>query len=304
MTIATRLFSNGSYFVNGSFDEITQSTIRVTGNTVYSSLFDETTNNGSTPQKRDNANGCIQVSGIFDEFTGAPVVDSSLVLWLDAGQYASYPETGSTWTDLSGRGNHGTLVSSPSFNISGYFNFNYTALSQISVGSTSDLQFLNRNPYTLEAWVYPTRNPGTNNWTGIVDRESLFPAVGGVRDGYNLFFLGSATTTTYFTTERFTSGLGTAVSYTIDQSLSVNAWQHIVATYDGTTLRLYHNGSSVGTPATSTGNISNNVKSLNIAVRGNNFFDGNISNIRIYNKTLTVEEINKNFNALRGRYNI
>lgn len=300
MTIATRLFANGNYHVNGSFDEVTQSTISVTGNVVYSSLLDEITNNGSTPQKRDNANGCIQVSGIFDEFTGAPVVDSSLVLWLDAGQTTSYPGSGTTWTDLSGNGNNGTLVNTPEFNTSGYFRFDYTQSESVTFASVSTLQFLNRSPYTLEAWVYPTRNPGASNWTGIFDRESTFNLA---RDGYNIYFLGSATTNVSFATERFASG-GFAVSYASDENTILNKWQHIVATYDGTTLSLYHNAISRGTPITSTGNITNNTKALTIALRAGQYFDGNISNARIYNKALTATEISRNFNALRGRYGI
>lgn len=250
--------------------------------------------------KRDNANGCIQVSGIFDEFTGAPVVDSSLVLWLDAAQTESYPGTGTTWTDLSGNENNGTLVNTPTFNTSGNFRFDYTQFERVTFANAASLQFLDRSPYTLEAWVYPTRNPGASNWTGIFDRESTFNSA---RDGYNIYFLGSATINVSFATERFASG-GFSVTYVSDENTILNKWQHIVATYNGTTLSLYHNAISRGTPITSTGNITNNTKELNIGLRGGNYFDGNISNARIYNKALTATEISINFNALRGRFGI
>lgn len=39
----------------------------------------------------------------------------SLLLWLDAEQPGSYPETGTTWTDLSGNGNNGTLTNGPTY---------------------------------------------------------------------------------------------------------------------------------------------------------------------------------------------
>jgi hypothetical protein len=48
-TIATRINNSGMYFVNGSFDEITTSTIRTTTNTVYASLLDEVTYNTTSP---------------------------------------------------------------------------------------------------------------------------------------------------------------------------------------------------------------------------------------------------------------
>ncbi|MFN9998336.1 MAG: SUMF1/EgtB/PvdO family nonheme iron enzyme, partial [bacterium] len=44
------------------------------------------------------------------------IVTDGLVLWLDAGVTSSYPESGTTWTDLSGNRNDGTLVNSPTFN--------------------------------------------------------------------------------------------------------------------------------------------------------------------------------------------
>ena len=34
------------------------------------------------------------------------------------------------------------------------------------------------------------------------------------------------------------------------------------------------------------------------------FMDGSISNFRLYNKALTLEEVKQNFNALRGRFGV
>ena len=234
------------------------------------------------------------------------IVKDGLVLHLDAGNPASYPGTGTTWTDLSGNGNNGSLTPSiggPNFSSSsgGSFSFNHTDLDYVSFSSSSSLQFLNRLSYTLEAWVYPTRNPGRNNWTGIFDRESNS---GSGRDGYNLYFLGSDGTDTYFFTERFTSGSYNAVPVTLNQSESVNNWHHVVGTYDGTTLSLYRNGSLVGTPKTTTGDVTNTSKSLTIGVRGGQYFGGNISNAKIYTRALTPAEIQQNFNATRGRFGL
>jgi hypothetical protein len=231
------------------------------------------------------------------------IITENLVLCLDAANRKSYPTTGTTWTDLSGLGNTGTLVNTPTYNTanSGYFDFDYLQSESVSFSNSSSIQFLNTSPYTLEAWVYPTRNPGAGNFTGIFDRESN-PGSG--RDGYNMYFLGSATTDTFFFTERFTSGSYNAVPVTLNQSVSVNNWHHIVGTYNGTTLTLYRNGSSVGTPATTTGNITNTSKSLTVGVRGGNYFGGRISNAKIYNRALTATEITQNYNALKHRFGL
>ena len=231
------------------------------------------------------------------------IVTSGLVLALDAANPRSYPGSGTTWTDISATGNNGTLQASPTYTsgISGYFNFTAASLQYVSFANTASFQFLNRSAYSLEAWVYPTSNPGINNWTGIFNREDSST---GSRDGYNLYFLGSASTSTFFTTERFVAGVGISVSVTVDSTVSLNVWQHIVATYDGTTISLYRNGASVGTPVTSTGNITNTSKTLEIANRSGNYFTGRISNTKVYNVALSSSQVLQNFNALRGRYGI
>jgi hypothetical protein len=44
------------------------------------------------------------------------IVTDGLVLALDAGNPKSYPGSGTTWTDLSGNGNNGTLVNGVGYN--------------------------------------------------------------------------------------------------------------------------------------------------------------------------------------------
>ena len=41
---------------------------------------------------------------------GGGIVTNNLVLHLDAGNSSSYSGSGTTWTDLSGQSNNGTLV--------------------------------------------------------------------------------------------------------------------------------------------------------------------------------------------------
>jgi hypothetical protein len=43
------------------------------------------------------------------------IVTDGLVLCLDAGNPKSYTGSGTTWTDLSGNGNNGTLTNSPTY---------------------------------------------------------------------------------------------------------------------------------------------------------------------------------------------
>ena len=230
------------------------------------------------------------------------IVTDGLVLALDAGNTKSYPGSGTTWTDLSGNDNDGTLTNSPTYNSNngGSFAFDGTN-DHVSFASASELQFLNRLPYTLEVWMYPTSNPGANTWTGIFNREDSSV---GSRDGYNIYLNGSASNTFYLATERFCTGTATGVGYTYNDSDLLNIWHHVVATYDGTTLRLYRNGVQINS-GTSTGNVTNTSKTLEIGRRGGgSYFNGRLNGQKVYNKALSVSEISQNFNALRGRFGI
>ena len=46
----------------------------------------------------------------FGQVQNEGIVTDGLKLWLDASNPASYPGTGTTWFDLSGNGNNGTMV--------------------------------------------------------------------------------------------------------------------------------------------------------------------------------------------------
>ena len=306
-TTNTNITGLGTYYASG-FDENVGFTTFLSANVFppYDPVYDEFGGTlfgaGQGRYMRQYTDKSVIVYNEIDEISDfRDIVRSGLVLDLDAGMNASYNGSGTTWIDLSGNGNNGTLVNTPTYNSSGYFDFDYTQSESISFNSSSSLQFLNRSPYTLESWVYPTRNPGASNWTGIFDREDTST---GSRDGYNLYFLGSAGTDTFFTTERFVAGTNNNTFVTLNQSVSVNNWSHIVATYDGTTLTLYRNGTSVGTPATSTGNISNTSKTLTIGVRGGQYFGGRISNAKIYNAALSASQVLQNYNALKHRFGL
>ena len=86
------------------------------------------------------------------------IVTSGLVLALDAANKVSYPGTGTTWYDLSGNGNTGTITNGPTFsNVNlGTIVFDGTN-DYVSIPSTSN--FNNGNNITVEAWVLCT------NWS-------------------------------------------------------------------------------------------------------------------------------------------
>jgi len=290
MPIATRLTNTGTLLVNGSFDEntsITPAKFRTTSTTVYAGTLDEVTINGGAVAKREVSDGTLQVKNIFDEFTGAPVVDSSLKLWLDAGQTASYPGTGSTWTDLSGNGATTTLVGSPTYTSTGgvYLTFNgstqYGTVSQTTTLTSA----------TFITWIYSNANQAS--YAGLLFNRST-----------NVFGTGLG----YFGT----NGIGfhwnnDSTSYSWNSGLSVtnNVWCMVSVTVSPTTTTAYLN-TTASTPLSFTA-VSQSLDALRVAndsLSSSRSFNGRIGQVMMYNRALTADEITTNFNALRNRYGI
>ena len=77
---------------------------------------------------------------------------------------------------------------------------------------------------------------------------------------------------------------------------------HWVGTYDLSNIKLYRNGSLVGTTAYTTA-INQSTTNLDIASQSTSYhWDGKISNVKVYNKALSASEVLQNYNALKGRY--
>ena len=78
----------------------------------------------------------------------------------------------------------------------------------------------------------------------------------------------------------------------------LNTWTHLTNTYDGTTLRLYVNGTEVINQAV-TGSMPVSASPLRIdgdSVWGE-YLNGLIDEVRIYNRALTAAEIQADMNA-------
>ena len=290
MPIASRLTNTGTLLVNGSFDEntsIAPSKFRTTSTTVYAGELDEVTISGGAVAKREINTGVLQVKNIFDEFTGAPIVDTSLQLWLDAGQPASYPGTGTTWTDLTGNGNNGTLVNSPTYSTGngGYFSFGSAGSQRTSFVYQTPVQSA-ATAFTWNIWTYPVANS----------------------DAYVLMGYRGTTPLQFYklTTQKFEM-----YPAEIFQLFTLNVWQNICVIYDGTqagtnNMKMYVNGTQVGSRDGDTPDLSPSAMPFYVGGDpiASEFATARIAQVMVYNRALTTDEISTNFNALRGRYGI
>ena len=232
------------------------------------------------------------------------IVNDGLVLLLDAGNTKSYPGSGTSWSDLSGNSNTGTLTNGPTYSSGNGGSIVFDGTDD-NVLITNPTTIKNQN-FTISVWV----NPGTQNASivSMIDFDhASSPAQGWVLQSED------ATTNRYFylawrgeSSFQPSGGGGFGAGKGIQVTNST--WQNIVYSKNGTSLLGYLNGTQLysGTSASSTVSYENNRNLMigSCVAISSRRFKGNISNTTIYNKALSASEIQQNFNALRGRYGI
>jgi len=221
--------------------------------------------------------------GIID--SGQKIITNGLVFHLDAAQLRSYPTTGTTWTDLSGGGNNGTLINGPTFNSGNGGSIVFDGVNDYGVITNPSI--LRNQSFTLSIWCNPAVQ--TKSIVSMLDFNHA-PFQGWVLQSED------ANTNRYYyfawhdgTTFQPVNGLGVGKGIQITNSV----WQNIVFTKTGTTLIGYRNGSQVFTPSAATNSNVNyqNNNNLNIATWTADqlrLFGGRISNTQIYNRALSA----------------
>ena len=272
MPIASRLINTGTLLVNGSFDE----------------------NTSIAPAKFRTTSTTVS-AGTLDEFTGAPVVDTNLMVWVDAGQTASYSGSGATWTDLSGNGKNYTLTNSPTFSSltgGGVITF-AGASSQYATTATTLFNSTTTNTYSVNIWVYPTGAGQIVSVDGQSTPNTAYHYTAIEITAAGLIYFG-----------QWTGGMTTIIT----SAQSLNAWYNLVITYNGTTATAYVNGVSVGSSAIAWSAPGANTFFALMSQDATNmsgttaYASGSIGSFMAYNRALTVNEVVQNYNALCNRY--
>ena len=244
----------------------------------------------------NNGNG-VDERGLILTNSGTPVT-TGLILYLDAGNSASYAGTGTTtWTDLSDKGNNGTLVGGVSYNSSNQgslvFNGNSsgTTDSYVTLPGTTDFAF-GSGDFTVEMWIYA--NSG-NDVSTFISMNST--------SGYAALRL-----------EHYNSNLDTfhssdGASHLIGKqstSFTANKWTHLVFSRINGNAKIYLDGveklsySLVGSLVA-----SGNSRIGSLPGFTNRNHSGNVAITKIYKgKGLTSTEVATHFNALKSRFGL
>ena len=197
--------------------------------------------------------------------------------------YSFNEGSGTAVGDASGTGNNGTTSNttwSASGKYGGALSFNGTS-ARVNIPNSSSLQLT--TAMTLEAWVNPSA--ATAAWRDVIYKgnDNYYlegtsdsagkPAGGGTFGGANANVYGTA-------------------------APAANTWSYLALTYDGTTLRLYVNGTQVGSQA-KTGAITTSTSQLQIggdSIYGQ-YFRGLIDEVRVYNIALSAAAIQADMNT-------
>lgn len=225
-----------------------------------------------------------------------PIVSDGLVLCLDAANPRSYPSTGTTWSDLSGNGNNGTLVNGVAYSAD-----NNGSLVFDGTNDYVDTTFTDNivtTGFTFSFWFYGTKS------------TVHFPVS---------FFI-NADLNTIFRIERFSAGNNsiefghkpegggsfiTSATELVSFNFPNNVWHYCTLVYDGNYKYIYKNGSIDVTSDPGQNLVFYSGAFLRIGARHDGLpFQGNMSQISLYNRALTAAEVAQNFNAMRGRYGI
>lgn len=215
------------------------------------------------------------------------IYQSGLSMWLDANDPASYPGSGTTWTDLTGNGNDQTLVNAPAYTSGSpsYFSFNGT--NQYATGSTT---VLGVNTYTKMVWFQ-------------IDAANDNNIVSSNAGGHYMFFSGTPTLWAGNANQPPYAGGGAFGSAT---SFSTGTWYCATVVFSNPQIYLYVNGVQDAFNPTYAVAGRGGDGSVNLAcfAPAGNLLTGKIAEVYCYATALTAAQVLQNFNATRSRYGV
>jgi hypothetical protein len=222
------------------------------------------------------------------------IVRDGLVLCLDANAIGSYPGSGTTWYDRSGKENDITLANAIPYD--GSFNFTTTSHYAEAPTAVEDL----KGDITMDAWFEQGSRGGPHQT--IICTDSSYRKGMKLMSAYHYYggalWIADA------------SGSSGDALITVGSTLENTGPSHLVATRNTTTgaIKLYLNGELSSSSTHITGDISTAAGNGYI---GREYHSGgsyglvaDVSLIRVYNRDLSAAEVKQNFNVQRSRYGV
>ncbi len=208
------------------------------------------------------------------------IVKDGLVLMLDAAKKESYDRLGTTWRDISWNSNTGTLTNEPTFNS----------------GNGGNIVFDGTNDYVIHNSLTAGTVCSWGLWFKYNTLSGSQVLLGSnISNYYSLFFLSTVFYVNY-------GGETAQLSY--PTGLSANTWYNVFLTRNGLTITIYLNGVSIGTMTGGSSSLSTIFSIIGAERPGAYVFNGNISNVSVYNRVLSSSEVLQNYNATKSRFGL
>lgn len=218
--------------------------------------------------------------------SGSPYVTTGLVLNFDAGNSASYPGSGTTWTDTASS-KVATLNSGATYSSSngGVIVFNGT--NNVPITGFTSLA----NNFTLECWYQA--NQVSSKYQPALYQTGTIGSL-----GFMMGYYASASPANSWKATKY--GVVDIYIGTIPQNTN---WHQVTYTYSSTAgVAVYVDGSSVGSYA-NTGNLSTSTTNkIGFGESGNH--NGSIGSIRMWNSVLSSAQVLQNYNGVKSKYGL
>ena len=226
-----------------------------------------------------------------------PIITSGVSLNLDASFVSSYPKTGTTWYDLSGNDYSGITTNvdiSYDSRIPGALTLSDGVYIE-EIGASSSFSFIqNTGVFTITGLV---------RLTDLSVSRSLMSTFrnGPGERGFSLGYIVSRNDLEF----QMTNGSNYVIDYRASGYFLDDSWVLVTIVGNGTNIQFYKNGVSFSTSDTlgtlSTGN-SARLLSVGKGEAITNDWDGDISQILIYNRALSSSEVLQNYNAILQKF--
>jgi hypothetical protein len=225
---------------------------------------------------------------------GPKIVNNGMVLHLDAANSKSYPGSGTSWNDLSGNANNGTLINGPTFTSNNNGRINIDGINDRIDIPYASTNFINTS-FTWIIWIL-----------GTINNNGPMPVIGYGSGAWPR--LGFRYSNNWSFAQYGNSGTGNIDVNLGDWSSTNWLFLAVSADFTNSNIKGYRNGvlnSSVNNWRDSTGNGGN----LGLGRAGNTSWpnavlSGAISSFSIYDRALSASEILQNYNATKSRYSL
>jgi len=219
------------------------------------------------------------------------ITTDGLVLCLDAGNPLSYPGSGTAWSDLSGNGNNGMLVNGVGYNSNNMGSLVFDGVDDV-VEVTNFPQIFS-NSVCMCGWFYFNDNDA---------RDILFGSYNG-SFGINFEKHTSNRLRLYWHADTVID------TFSSNNVVSAGVWQYISIQRNkgNQTIDFYVNLNLVSQSNVNLYDIPSSLTTFRIgrdSRTGSTALGGNIAQVSIYNRALSAQEIQQNYNATKGRYGL